>query len=216
MAQAGTSGSEAAMSIARAVLKKAETQPCRKDLRARVDQLCQALFDSIKLQTSVKRFHASETERGCVLDFVDYPLNNRWWVTDEFTAIRKMPSEPAKVARLEVLAHWEHPGPGSYYDDIGDMAKSPHLVRGPELNTDPLIPVRGTGFPGFVWDQGGYSRLRLSWQGGMKTGQMIYENIDPNGQYVIRLNGKGEGSLYGNQNKIKSATVTKKTSPERE
>jgi len=82
-----------------------------------VDELCQALFDSVKLQTSVKRFQASETERGCVLDFVDYPLNNRWWLEDEFTAIRKMPTEAEKIARLDALAHWEHPGPGSYYDD---------------------------------------------------------------------------------------------------
>ena len=90
------------------------------------------------------------------------------------------------------------------------------MVRGPELNTDPLIPVRGTSTPGFVWDQGGYSRLRLSWQGGMRPGQMIYENIDPNGQYVIRLNGRGEVSLYVNQKKVEPASDTKKPSPVRE
>jgi hypothetical protein len=28
-------------------------------------------------KTSIKRFQASESERGCVLDFVDYPLDNR-------------------------------------------------------------------------------------------------------------------------------------------
>ncbi len=216
MAQAGTGGAEAAMNAAQAVLQRADTQPCRKELRTRVDQLCQALFDSIKLQTSVKRFQASESERGCVLDFVDYPLNNRWWLEDEFATIRKMATEQEKIARLDVLAHWEHPGPGSYYDDIGDLAKSPHMVRGPELNTDPLIPVRGTSTPGFVWDQGGYSRLRLSWQGGMRPGQMIYENIDPNGQYVIRLNGRGEVSLYVNQKKVEPASDTKKPSPVRE
>jgi len=203
MAQAGTRGAEASMSAAAAILKRAESEPCRKDLRERVDQLCQALFDSVKLQTSVKRFQASESERGCVLDFVDYPLNNRWWLEDEFAAIRKMPAEQEKVARLGTLAHWEHPGPGSYYDDIGDLAKSPHAVRGPELNTDPLIPLRGTSFPGFVWDQGGYSRLRLSWQGSMRLGQMIYENLDPNGQYAIRINGRGEMALYVNQQKLK-------------
>ena len=190
MAQAGKRGADAALDAALAVLKRAETEPCRKDLRARVDQLCQALFDSIRLQTSVKRFQASESERGCVLDFVDYPLNNRWWLEDEFTQVRKLPTEQAKVARLEALAHWEHPGPGSYYDALGDLAKSPHLVRGPELNTDPLIPLRGTSIPGFVWDQGGYSRLRLTWQGGLRPAQMVYENLDPNGQYTIRINGE--------------------------
>ncbi len=214
MAQARKIGAEAAMSAARAILRKAETQPCRKDLRARVDQLCQVLFDSIKLQTSVKRFHASESERGCVLDFVDYPLNNRWWLEDEFDAIRKLPTEQEKVARLDVLAHWEHPGPGSYYDDIGDLAKSPHLVRGPELNTDPLIPLRGTSFPGFVWDQGGNSRLRLSWQGSMRLGQMVYENLDPNAHYTVRINGRGEMVLSVNQKKIERIGEKKDPKPE--
>lgn len=212
MSQAEASGSEAAMTSAMSALKRAETEPCRKDLRARVDQLCQALFDSIKLQTSVKRFGASESERGCVLDFVDYPLNNRWWLEDEFVKIRKMPGEAARIARLNELAHWEHPGPGSYYDDIGDLGKSPHLVRGPELNTDPLIPLRGTSFPGFAWDQGGYSRLRLSWQGSMRLGQMVYENIDPNAQYTIRVNGRGEMTLYVNHQKLEPAQ-TDRTEP---
>jgi len=214
MAQAGTRGVEAAMDAALAVLKRAETEPCRKDLRARVDQLCQALFDSIRLQTSVKRFQASETERGCVLDFVDYPLNNRWWLEDEFSQIRKMPTEQAKAARLGVLAHWEHPGPGSCYDALSDLAKSPHLIRGPELNTDPLIPLRGTSFPGFIWDQGGYSRLRLTWQGGMRPEQMVYENLDPNGHYTIRINGRGEMSLWVNKKQIEPASDTERDSGE--
>lgn len=187
--------------------------PRRLGARHRVDQLCQALFDSIKLQTSVKRFQASETERGCVLDFVDYPLNNRWWLEDEFNKIRAMSSEPEKVARLEALAHWEHPGPGSYYDDIGDIAKSPHVVRGPELNTDPAIPLAGTSFPGFVWDQGGYSRLRLSWQGSMRPAQMVYENVDPEGQYTIRLNGAGASRLYINRTKVEPIPDSKTAEP---
>ena len=121
-----------------------------------------------------------------------------------------MPTEPEKAARLDTLARWEHPGPGSYYDALGDLSKSPHLVRGPELNTDPLIPVRGTSMPGFVWDQGGYSRLRLTWQGGLRPAQMVYENIDPDGKYVVRINGRGEMALYVNQKKVEPAADTEK------
>ena len=209
LAQARSRGAEATMDAAQAVLQRAETQPCRADLRARVDQLCQALFDSIRLQTSVKRFQASESERGCVLDFVDFPLNNRWWLEDQFSQIRKLATEEAKVARLETLGHWEHPGPGSYYDALSDQAKSPHLVRGPELNTDPLLPLRGTSIPGFIWDQGGYSRLRLTWQGGLRPAQMLYENIDPDAQYTIRVNGRDQEFLYVNQTKVEPTTEKK-------
>src|ERR1035438_8010650 len=117
-----------------------------------------------------------------------------------------MTTGPAKVARLEALARWEHPGPGSYYDALGDLGKSPHLVRGQELNTDPLIPLRGTSFPGFVWDQGGYSRLRLTWQGGMRPEQMVYDNVDPDGRYTIRINGRGEMSLWVNKKQVEPAS----------
>jgi hypothetical protein len=139
-------------------------------------------------------------------------LNNRWWLEDQFSQIRELPTEPEKVARLRVLARWEHPGPGSYYDALGDLAKSPHLVRGPEFNTDPLIPLRGSSFPGFVWDQGGYSRLRLTWQCGLRPEQLVYENLDPNEQYTIRINGRGQGALYVNQTRIESALDTKEES----
>ena len=37
---------------------------------------------------------------------------------------------------------------------------------------------------------------------------MVYENIDPKGQYTIRVNGRGEMSLYVNQKKVEPATQT--------
>ena len=31
---------------------------------------------------------------------------------------------------------------------------------------------------------------------------MVYENIDPNGPYTLRINGRGQGALYVNQTKV--------------
>ncbi len=110
LAEAPTQGWQAAVAAATAVLRRAETEPVRRDLRERIDKLCEALFRSIALQTSMSRYKASEAERGCILDFVDYPLNSRWWLEDEFKAIGALPSEPEKLARLELVRTWEHPG----------------------------------------------------------------------------------------------------------
>ena len=52
------------------------------------------LFASIGLQTSVPKYHASNPERGAVLDFVEYPLNNRWWLEDQFDRISAMSDWP--------------------------------------------------------------------------------------------------------------------------
>src|SRR2546422_3354823 len=47
-------------------------------------------------------------------------LNNRWWLEDEFGRIRKLPIEADKLKRLELIGTWENPGPGSFYDEVGD------------------------------------------------------------------------------------------------
>ena len=128
----------------------------------RVFVLCESLFHSICLQTSVEKYGASGEERGAFLDFIDTPLNNRWWLEDEFAKIRKMSSRGEKLARLELIRTWENPGEGSFYDDIGNVANSPHVRFAPEVNTDPEMIEHVT--PTYWWWNDGKSRARLSWQ----------------------------------------------------
>ena len=130
MAKAPSLGPARAMEGAEAVLSRSVREPVSQDLRTRIETLCDELFRSIGLQTSVPKYFASGAERGAVLDFVDYPLNNRWWLEDEFKKIRALGDESEKIQRLGVLAAWEHPGPGSFYDNIGNASKSPHVLRG--------------------------------------------------------------------------------------
>ena len=190
LAEAPTKGSQAAMAAATAVLRRAETEPVRPDLRKRIDKLCEALFRSIALQTSMSKYKASGAERGCILDFVDYPLNSRWWLEDEFKAIGALPSEPEKLARLELVRTWEHPGAGSFYDDVGNIAKSPHVVLG-DLSPLGLRTAR-TPIPEVLWWDEGASRKRLAWMDVMNWPlAMHYTGLDPKADYVIRTTGFG-------------------------
>jgi hypothetical protein len=190
LAQAPTQGSLAAMAVATAVLRRAETEPVRRDLRGRIDKLCEELFRSIALQTSMSRYKASGAERGCILDFVDYPLNSRWWLEDEFKAIGALPSEPEKLARLELVRTWEHPGAGSFYDDVGNVARSPHVVLG-DLSLLGLRTAR-TPIPEVLWWDEGASRKRLAWMDVMNWPlAMHYTGLDPKADYVIRTTGYG-------------------------
>ena len=190
LVEAPTRGSRASMAAATAVLRRAETEPVRPDLRERIDKLCEALFRSISLQTSMARYKASGAERGCILDFVDHPLNNRWWLEDEFKAIGTLPSEPDRLARLELLRTWEHPGDGSFYDDIGNIAKSPHVIMG-DLS---LLGMRTaeTPIPEVLWWDNGASRKRVSWMDVMNWPPAVhYTGLDPKADYVIRTTGYG-------------------------
>jgi hypothetical protein len=205
MAQAAGTGSGAGMEKAAAILERAVTQPVGADLRTRIVELCDELFHSIGLQTSVPKYFAIGEERGAVLDFVDYPLNNRWWLEDQFKAIRQLGSESEKCDRLIALAKWEHPGQGSFYDDVGNIAKSPHVVRfssetAPENSRQPE--------PTFWWWDQGFSRARLSWQVTMWPAAMVYEGLNPNKSYVVRCSGAGQALLRINGERVEPSSTT--------
>ena len=184
-------GSDAVMTDALTVLQKAETEPVHTELRQNLVDLCEALFQSVGLQTSVAKYGARNSERGAVLDFIDLPLNDRWWYEDQFQQVAELSSEAEKVERLMTIATWEHPGPGSYYDDIGNVARSPHVLRGESIHTDPTF-IR-TAIPHFMkWD-GGFSRQRKSWQSNMHWPEgIVYRGLDPEATFVVRLTGHRE------------------------
>lgn len=183
LSQVDKIGIESAMKSSLQKINEAVTNPIDQNIKIKIEQYCKSLFDIIGLQTSVKLYQASNSQRGCILDFVDYPMNNRWWLEDEFKKISKMKSETEKKDRLEIIRTWENPGPGSYYDDVSNIANSPH--------------VRTTVYDAvdFGWWESGYSRWRLSSQVYQNDPILEYENLDPNGRYIIRITGYGDALL---------------------
>ncbi len=172
--------SGAAMKSALALLEQADSHCVAPDLRKRIVDLCEDLYQSIGLQTSVPKYQGKNPERGCVLDFVDYPLNNRWWLEDEFEKISKLSTETEKLARIKVLVEWENPVSGSYYDNIGSVAQSQHTVFCSDVA------------PHFAWWNEGKSRARLSSQVFQYSPVLEYHDLDPDASYVLRVSGKGE------------------------
>jgi hypothetical protein len=188
-------GAETAMKNAQAVLNKTVTYPCSPELHTRIESLCEDLFNSIKLQTSVDLYLASGAERGAILDFIDYPLNNRWWLEDRFTQISNLPTEEKKLSQLETIAKWENPGEGSYYDDIGNIAKSPHVIRWNPSTTNPATTIRSP-YPTYWWLDNGNSRARLSWQITMEWNATVaYEGLNKKNDYIIRIAGFGKSLI---------------------
>ncbi len=188
MLAAASTGADAAVDRALAILKTPDSAPIRLDLRTRIVDLCEALWQSIGLQTSVEKYGASGAERGAILDFVDYPLNNRWWLEDELQKVKSLATEQAKVERLAVLGGWEDPGPGGFYDDIGNVAKSDRVIRGEQVNS--LVEVENAPVPDFMWWDDGQRRVRQSWVSKMDWPLGLrYIGLDPNADYVLRTTG---------------------------
>ncbi len=206
--QSATIGSEKSMNLVLALIAKTDQWKNNTPLRGEIENLCDALFLSIGLQTSVSKYHASGGERGAVLDYVDYPLNNRWWLEDEFAKVKNLSGEKEKCMRLAEIGAWEYPGPGGYYDDLGNPEKSTHVVRGEHLETDPLMLTDSN--PGHWWWNNGFSRERLSWQVTMDWPKAVrYVNLDPKVNYVVRMTGYGEALTKMNGKRVEPSVYNK-------
>lgn len=192
-------GADAVMAQAEQILQRADV-PVNAGWRTKIETLCDALFRSVALQTSVPKYKASGYERGAVLDFVDRPLNDRWWLEDAFKRIRTLP--PAQqLAALDTLARWRNAGPGGFYDNVGDVSNSAHIVRPQGLDADPLMLHSDN--PGFDWWESGFSRKRLSWMVSMRWPHALqYKNLDPAAQYTVRVTGNGECLMRANGEKL--------------
>lgn len=132
-------GSTAAMKQAEDVLEQALTERPAQDLRARVLELGEALFQSIRMQLSVEKYQAIGVGRGANLNTLDFPLNNRLWLKQRFSEIRKVEAEAERQKQLAEIVDWTNPGPGGFYDDLGNLTRQPHLVRSPGFAQDPYF-----------------------------------------------------------------------------
>jgi hypothetical protein len=179
-------GSRLAMDDAERILDRALTQPVAADLRARVFELAEALFQSIRMQLSVPRYKAISVGRGATLDTIDAPLNNRNWLTTRFRAIRNLESEAPRQREIDAIVNWTNPGPGGFYDDLGDPRRRPHLVAGSSYETDPAsLHAPYTGF-----DQ--EPTWRRSWCRHAATLydqplRVRYSGLDHDARYMLRV-----------------------------
>jgi hypothetical protein len=138
------------------------------------------------MQLSVPRYQAISTDRGANLDTIDVPLNNRGWLAQNFAAIRQQPEEAGRLTELDRIIEWENPGPGGFYDDLGDTARQPHLVRGKDYADDPAFLT--SPLVGFSYRPA----LRSSWWThaeslGDAPLKVRYGDLDRNADYKIRV-----------------------------
>jgi len=191
-------GSLAAMGEAETILERAVTQPVSQQWRARVFELAEALYQSIRAQLSVPRYKAIAVDRGANLDSIDVPLNDRPWLLYRFGEIRKLASEAERLRAIDEIVNWTNPGPGGFYDDLGNLTRQPHLVRGLGAEKDP--DFRQSSVVGIA--EGRFSLIpwRYSWKNHAESLfdaplEMHYRDLDPSAQYKLRVVYAGERAL---------------------
>jgi hypothetical protein len=197
---AAVTGVAGALADAQRILDQAARERVNADWRLRIYQLAEALFQSIGMQLSVDKYRAIAVDRGASLDTLDFPLNNRFWLEGRFARIRRLSSKPERLAALEEILQWTNPGPGGFYDDLGNTACQPHLVRGLGFAEDPgCYQSCRVGFEEDLVvdapDEDAGTPRRLSWMGHAEALydtplRMTYSGLDPQARYKLRV-------LYG-------------------
>ena len=175
---APSTGSLTALKRAQETLERAVVERAAPDWRARVFELAEALYQSIRMQLSVARYKAIAVGRGANLDTIDYPLNSRPWLIQQFDAIRAIDSEAGRQARIAEIADWTNPGPGGFYDDLGNPGRQPHLVRGAENG----VVAASFALPGAP--RSSFSLAETLFDAPL---QMRYTELDPAAQYKVRV-----------------------------
>jgi hypothetical protein len=191
LASAKRTSASHALDQAESILNRGTATHNTDTLAARVKELAEALFQSIGMQLSVEKYGAISVGRGANLDELDVPLNNRVWLKNRFAELRKLDNDAARFRGIEAILHWTDPGPGGFYDDLGNPSRQPHLVRPDRYATDPgYLESPSVGF-----------RSELSWRRSWCThvdGQyetpvvMHYPNLDPTARYKLRVVYAGE------------------------
>lgn len=186
-----------ALDQAQAILARATSEPVAQDLRSRVFELAEALFQSIQMQTSVPRYKAIGVDRGATLDTIDFPLNNREWLEAQFATAREAKSERERLAQIDAIVRWTDPGPGGFYDDTGNPARQPHVVWGLGFDRDPaFLESAHAGFEetDAVLSPDGKLLVpqRIAWFDHVEAMlefplRMRYTELDPAAKYKLRV-----------------------------
>jgi len=190
--QAPGRGAMPSVTAAEEVMNRATSQRTASDWHAYVFELAEALFQSIRMQLSVQKYQAISVDRGANLDTIDYPLNDRFWLKEKFATIRKLPSEAERLKAIAEIVEWTNPGPGGFYDDLGNVAAQPHLVGGLKYEKDPaFLASPHAGFEEGAEDKPERAQ-RYSWLNHAESLndeplRVRYTDLDQNARYKIRV-----------------------------
>jgi hypothetical protein len=150
------------------------------------------------MQLSVERYAAEAVSRGANLDTLDAAITNLPWLRRKIRQARQLPSEQEQMKAIEEVLNWANPGPGGFYDDLGDLSRQPHLVRGlgsvadPEFRASPLV---GFDYPDPFGDE-----LPISWKRWAESLfdaplELHYTGLNTRERYRVRVVYSGDNRM---------------------
>ncbi|WP_348268066.1 hypothetical protein P8936_02165 [Edaphobacter paludis] len=170
-------------------LRQSTLQPVAPALRTRIAELGYALLQSIHQQLAVERFQGEAVDRGAPLDTIDHPVTDGPYFLKQLGVISKIEDQEDKIAAIRALLDRTNPGPGGFYDELGNVGNRPHLViedvegdfdfrRSPHVGTSYPDPY-GANAP-MAWKHWAESLYEAPLK-------MHYKGLDPNVEYALQV-----------------------------
>ncbi|TWU05215.1 hypothetical protein CA54_59030 [Symmachiella macrocystis] len=190
-------GVKPAIDQARKTLAQVEDDDTAHDVRSKLVEQGKLLHESVRMQLDTPNYGANRPDRGAVLDYLDFSLNDSPWMEAQFAEILKLDDKQEQLRRIQQIVDWEDPGPGGYYDDLGRVGRQPHLLPATRENAwkaDPgFVSSSQSEFGNRV--NGNLLKLndgKLSWLNQAETLfgkplRMRYTNLDPSAKYRLRV-----------------------------
>ncbi len=191
-------GSLKAIEFAEGVLEKANRQPVAQEYKKKCWDLADELFKNIGAQLSVEKYNAIAWDRGAFMDAIDIPLNNYRWYKVQFKKIGKIEKEEDRQKAISEIINRTNPGPGGFYDDLGNPRSLKRVLsdkrweEDPGYLSSPLVVF--TPYLLYISEEleeqlGG---VPLSWVNSIATLYdtplvVRYEDLNPNSNYKLRV-----------------------------
>ncbi len=173
-----------------AKLQTSDTVMVAPELRNRINELADSLFQTAKMQLATIKYHG-KPGRGTSQDQIDVPLNDRPWLVPQLQSIQELKTDKERLEAIDKILNRTNPGPGGFYDDLGDPARQSHLEPGKSFAEDP--EVRNSVFNGFEY------RLEspIAWCRYAQTMYdepivMKYNELDKDQKYNLRVTYAGD------------------------
>lgn len=195
LSQAKQLGVQPAIAAAQKILNQADSDKTHPEWLNKAEQLADRLFEIIGYQTSVPKYGASGYERSCMIDYINYPLNNRWWIEDQLALVSALTDKAEQLKGIRRVVDWENPGMGGYYEAVGHVGKSLHMIKlqnaGDAMRHyyDLPMPTQRNIGPA-------RNKLRMSFHVYHDDLPALkYNALDPKGTYTVKLFSQRESPL---------------------
>ena len=149
------------------------------------------------MQLAVEFYRGEAVERGTNLDTLDYPVSNAPWLLARLAEIGRDPDMVKQMTAIRAVLNRTDPGPGGFYDDLGNVSNRPHLFLGEGAERDPEFretPLIGFQYPDLLGSHAPMAWKR--WAESLFDAPLVmrYGGLDPNAVYRLRVVYSGDQS----------------------